>query len=46
MPEISSIERVKAFHLSVEYNQEKELLVYDRVLKEGNGPTIYGLEVR
>ena len=45
MPEISSIDRVKAFHLSVEYNQEKELLVYDRVLKEGNGPTIYGLEV-
>ena len=45
MPEINSLSRVKAFHLSVEYDQSRELLIYDRILKEGNGPTIYGLEV-
>ena len=45
MPEINALSRVKAFHLSVEYDQSRELLVYDRILKEGNGPTIYGLEV-
>ena len=45
MPEIQALDRVKAYHLSVEYDQKRELLVYDRVLKHGNGPTIYGLEV-
>lgn len=45
MPEIKELERVKAYHLSVEYDQTRDLLIYDRVLKAGNGPTIYGLEV-
>ena len=29
----------------MEYDQSRDLLIYDRVLKPGNGPTIYGLEV-
>lgn len=45
MPEIQAIPSVKAYHLSVEYDQSRDLLIYDRVLKPGNGPTIYGLEV-
>jgi DNA mismatch repair protein MutS len=31
--------------MSVSYNREHECLVYDRKLKEGSGPRIYGLEV-
>jgi len=45
MPEILELERVKSFHLSVEYDDTTETLIYDRKLKVGNGPTIYGLEV-
>ena len=33
------------FHLKVIFNKETGELVYDRKLEEGNGPTIYGLEV-
>jgi DNA mismatch repair protein MutS len=32
-------------HMSVIYNRENDCLVYDRKLKEGSGPKIYGLEV-
>lgn len=45
MDEIKSLEYVQAYHLSVEYNKQTETLYYDRILKKGNGNTIYGLEV-
>lgn len=32
-------------HLSVEYDEEKECLIYDRILKDGPGSSLYGLEV-
>lgn len=32
-------------HMSVIYNRAKNLLIYNRTLKDGNGPNIYGLEV-
>jgi DNA mismatch repair protein MutS len=32
-------------HLSVIYDREKDELVYDRILKEGSGTSIYGLEI-
>jgi 5-methylcytosine-specific restriction endonuclease McrA len=31
--------------MSVSYDREKDCLVYDRKLKDGSGPRIYGLEV-
>jgi DNA mismatch repair protein MutS len=42
---ITELENVKSFHLAVEFNKETGELIYDRRMKEGNGPTIYGLEV-
>ena len=32
-------------HLEVVYNKEKDLLIYDRKLKDGPGNSLYGLEV-
>jgi DNA mismatch repair protein MutS len=32
-------------HLEVTYNKEKDILVYDRKLKDGPGFSMYGLEV-
>lgn len=32
-------------HLSVEYDEDKECLLYDRVIKDGPGTSLYGLEV-
>lgn len=42
---ITELENVNSFHLAVEFNKETGELIYDRRMKEGNGPTIYGLEV-
>ena len=36
---------LKVFHLSVEYDEINKKLIYDRKLKEGQGETLYGLEV-
>jgi DNA mismatch repair protein MutS len=43
--EIKSLTRMKMMHLSVFYDREKDCLVYDRILKEGSGTRMYGLEV-
>lgn len=43
--EINEMERIKKYHLTVHYNREKDVLVYDRKLKPGSGIPIYGLEV-
>jgi len=40
-----NLENVKNYHLSVIYDQAKQRLIYDRKLKEGSGPSTYGLEV-
>ncbi len=39
------LENVKNYHLSVIFDKVKEKLIYDRKLKEGSGPSTYGLEV-
>lgn len=39
------LDNVKNYHLSVIFDKEKEKLIYDRKLKEGSGPSTYGLEV-
>jgi DNA mismatch repair protein MutS len=43
VPEIAGILTVRPYHLTVQ--SEGDRLVYDRKLKEGTGPAIYGLEV-
>lgn len=42
---ITELENVKQFHLTVEYDAENDKLVYTRKLKEGSGPSSYGIEV-
>jgi DNA mismatch repair protein MutS len=49
--ELTKLEEVKAlpnllvYHLKIEYDEEKDILIYDRKLAEGSGPSIYGLKV-
>ena len=43
--EILERKEIKMKHMSVSYNRENNCLVYDRKLKDGSGPRIYGLEV-
>ena len=43
--EITSLDSVKLKHMSVIYDKENDILVYDRKLKDGPGNNMYGLEV-
>ena len=43
--EIVSLHNVACKHMSVIYDKEKDLLIYDRKLKDGPGTNMYGLEV-
>ena len=45
MNRIKEIENLSIKHLSVKYNNSKNILVFDRKLKDGPGDSIYGLEV-
>ena len=45
MNRIKEIEKLNIKHLSVKYNNSKNMLVFDRKLKDGPGDSIYGLEV-
>jgi DNA mismatch repair protein MutS len=42
---IKNIKTIKAFHLSVNYDNATNKLIYDRQLCEGNGDRIYGISV-
>jgi DNA mismatch repair protein MutS len=42
---IQDLENVKPFHLSVETDPKTNELIYDRILKPGNGDRIYGITV-
>ena len=44
MQEIRVLKNVVDLHLSVEYDEEKDALVFNRVLQSGSGSSIYGLE--
>jgi DNA mismatch repair protein MutS len=43
--EITSLPELRVYHLHVEYNPIKDILIYHRSLREGPGLTVYGLEV-
>jgi DNA mismatch repair protein MutS len=42
---VKQMKNLDVYHLSVEYDSENEILIYDRKLKMGQGSTLYGLEV-
>ncbi len=44
MQEITTLDTVVDLHLSVEYDEEKDALIFNRVLQAGSGSSIYGLE--
>jgi DNA mismatch repair protein MutS len=43
--EICSLTNIALKHMAVVYDKEKDLLIYDRKLKDGPGNNMYGLEV-
>jgi len=43
--EITQLESVSLKHMSVFYDKQQDVLIYDRKLKEGPGNNMYGLEV-
>lgn len=42
---LSGVKQLRIFHLGVQYDSKTETLVYDRILKDGPGTALYGLEV-
>ncbi|QOY53992.1 DNA mismatch repair protein [Candidatus Sulfurimonas marisnigri] len=44
MKEITSLDNVVDLHLSVEYDEAQDTLLFNRVLQAGSGSSIYGLE--
>ncbi|MCK4875415.1 MAG: DNA mismatch repair protein, partial [Sulfurimonas sp.] len=44
MKEITSLDNVVDLHLSVEYDEAQDALLFNRVLQAGSGSSIYGLE--
>ncbi|WP_457748542.1 MutS-related protein [Sulfurimonas sp.] len=44
MDEITSLDNVVDLHLSVEYDEKRDTLIFNRVLQAGSGSSIYGLE--
>ena len=42
---INNLTQIKPFHLHVEYDENNRKLIYDRILREGNGKMEYGLDV-
>lgn len=43
MPEVVSLDNVKHYHLTVEFQGDK--IIYNRLMKEGSGLGLYGIEV-
>ena len=41
---ITNLETIKPYHLHVEYDEQNRKLIYDRILREGNGKNEYGLD--
>lgn len=42
--DIKDLKTVTNVHLSIKYDKNKDILIYDRKLKPGNGSSVYGLE--
>ena len=42
---VKEIKSLKIYHLEIEYDSEKDILIYKHKLEKGSGPAIYGLVV-
>ena len=42
---IQNLEQVKIYHMAVHFDENRKILIYDRLLREGPGISLYGLEV-
>lgn len=45
MKQIQKLKNVRPYHLVVDYDEENDLLIFDRKLKEGPGEKVYGIKV-
>jgi DNA mismatch repair protein MutS len=45
LEQIKTLQKLCVYHLHVEYDRVRDLLVYHRTLQPGSGSTMYGLEV-
>lgn len=45
MKSVKKLQKVKPYHLKVEYDDTKEIIIYKRKLVEGVGENFYGLQV-
>ncbi len=45
LPSVKSIKGIKTMHISVNYDEVKDMLIYSRELKEGQGDKYYGVMV-
>jgi DNA mismatch repair protein MutS len=43
--EIAQMDRLVTKHMAVTYDRARDMLIYDRKLRNGAGPSMYGLEV-
>ena len=43
--EIESLTNLSIKHMSVQYDAARDILVYDRIMRDGGGTSMYGLEV-
>jgi len=43
--EIRALTKLKMLHMAVSYDRERNVLIYDRKLRDGPGESMYGLEV-
>jgi 5-methylcytosine-specific restriction endonuclease McrA len=43
MKRIKDLNKVKAYHISIDYDSKTDTIIYDRNLKEGSGDSIYGI---
>ena len=45
LEEVKKLKNLEIYHLKIDYDKEKDILIYDRKLEKGSGPSIYGLKV-
>ena len=43
--EIKQLTNLEVYHLKIDHDKDKDILIYDRKLEKGSGPSIYGLKV-
>jgi DNA mismatch repair protein MutS len=43
--EMREMDKIRIAHMAVSYNRELDCLVYDRIIRDGQGTQMYGLEV-